>query len=164
MRTLIVYGTKYGSAANAAELLAGELTDGADRIRLSLDDPPSLDDYDAVVIGGSIYMGKVQRSVREYCLENRTLLATRKLGFFLCCGEQNREKRGTYFRACFPPALLDMAFAIEWFGEEFSFEKASISHRIAVRMLKGVKESYSRLRKDAIGNFARTMESDVRSG
>jgi len=161
MRTLIVYDTKYGSAANAAEILAGKLVDGADRIRLSIDDPPPLDDYDAVIIGGSIYMGKVQRSVKEYCQEYAALLATRRLGFFLCCGEQNEEKRGSYFRACFPPTLLDKAVTVEWFGEEFFFEKASLPHKLAVRMLKRVRESYSRLREEAIGHFARAMESDV---
>ncbi len=161
MRTLIVYDTKYGSAANAAELLAGKLIAGADRIRLSIDDPPPLDDYNAVIIGGSIYMGKVQRTVKEYCLDNALLLATKKLGFFLCCGEQNKEKRGGYFRACFPPSLLDRAVAVEWFGDEFNFEKASLPHRLAVRMLKGVRESYSKLREEAIGHFARTMDSDI---
>ena len=59
MRTLIVYGTKYGCTRKCAELLKERLF-GEVCLQNAKSYRGSLKEYDAVFIGGSVYMGKIR--------------------------------------------------------------------------------------------------------
>ncbi len=154
MKNLIVYATKYGSVANAAQLLAGELQGTTDLVRLGHDDVPNLDEYDSVAIGGSIYIGNIQKEVKEFCRDFKAELLEKKLGLFICAGEKNEEKQRDIIRKNFPSELIDHSTATGWFGYEVHFEKASFMDRTVIRLIMRVKESFSDLKKENIAEFA----------
>jgi len=159
MKNLIVYATKYGSVANAAELLAGELHGKTDLVRLGHDDLPALDEYDSVVVGGSIYAGNIQKEVKVFCRDFKAELLGKKLGLFTCAGEKNEEKRLDALRKNFPSELIDRSTATGWFGQEVHLEKASFIDRTAIRLIMHVKESFSDLKKENIAEFATKMNA-----
>lgn len=154
MKNLIVYATKYGSVANAAGLLAGELQGTTDLVRLGHDDLPALDEYDSVLIGGSIYVGNIQKEVKEFFRDFRAELLEKKLGLFICAGEKSKEKRLYAIGKNFPSELIDHSTATGWFGQEVHLEKASFLDRTAIRLIMGVKNSFSDLKKENIAEFA----------
>lgn len=67
MKTLIIYGSNHGCAKKCAELLEENLKGEVDIVDIRKDITLDLNNYDKVVIGGSIYMGKIQKEIEEVC-------------------------------------------------------------------------------------------------
>ena len=157
MKKLIVFATRHGSVRNAVDILkeaAGSDTVVADLQRDSVPDPT---DFDSVMIGGSIYMGKIQKEVMEFCSGFADSLKAKDLGVFICAGEENEEKRSSVLKKNIPSQLLDHARAVGWFGHEVHMEDMGILEKLALRFAKGVKESYSSLNEENIRDFASRM-------
>jgi menaquinone-dependent protoporphyrinogen oxidase len=84
-KILIGYGTTEGQTARISERLAEVIRNQgfearAVDLKRSTDVP--LDDYDAVIIGGSIHMGKHEEPVRDFVQENRPSLERLPSAFF----------------------------------------------------------------------------------
>ena len=116
-----------------------------------------MDEYDSVMIGGSIYIGKIQKEVKEFCRDSKVKLLEKELGLFICAAEKNEEKQKNIIGKNFPLELIDHSTATGWFGQEVHFEKASFMDRIAIRLIMGVKKSYSDLKTENIAEFAAKM-------
>ena len=69
MSTLIAYATKYGFTKICAQELAKKLDENADICDLN-SEKPDLTKYDTVIIGGSIYAGKIRKPVADFCTNN----------------------------------------------------------------------------------------------
>ena len=91
MKIGIFYASKYGTTDAAVEILK----EGLEKASLAVEvheiekyhtDLSALGPYDCILIGGSIYMGKLQKTVKDFCEKNKALLLKNKLGLFLCCG------------------------------------------------------------------------------
>ena len=77
MKTAIVYATKYGCTKECAEILKTYLH-GEVNILSAKADKINLSQYDAVFIGGSVYMGKIQKEITQFCKRNlKQLLHTK---------------------------------------------------------------------------------------
>jgi menaquinone-dependent protoporphyrinogen IX oxidase len=105
-KILIAYGTTEGQTARIADHLR-ELMRGrgleADALNLKLSQAVSVDGYDAVVVGGSIHMGKHQEDVVEFVRKNRADLERLPSAFFsVSPGRQRRpaERRGLRRKLC----------------------------------------------------------------
>jgi len=105
LRTLIAYRTKYGTAAACARILLEKI--GGDTVLADLADVRDVNvrEYDVVLVGGSIYAGKVQRTVVSFCERNRPALLQRRVGIFLCCLYQG-ENALVQLQSAFPDWLL----------------------------------------------------------
>jgi len=153
MRTLIAYATNHGCSAAAAARLAARLGGDAVVVDLRDNDKPDLARFDAVVVGGSIHAGQVQKAVRRFCAANAAALRGKRLGLFLCCmyeGDTARQQ----LEAAFPSELRAHASATGLFGGAFDFERMSFIERAIVKKVAGVSESVSRLDEAAIERFA----------
>ncbi len=134
MKTLIIYGSIYGFAEQCAKDLAAKLGGHADVVNAGTGAPPSLDRYDAVILGGSIYMGQIQKKLKEYMDSHTAQLKTKKLGLFLCSGlPENLEQ---VFSQNFPRELLDRAATREHFGGVLDKSKMSLGHRMITKMME----------------------------
>lgn len=133
MKTLIVYGTTYGYAQDCAHqlkaLLAGDV-EVADAESAAV---IALTSYDQVIVGGSVYMGKVQKSVRHFCVQNQDALLEKRLGLFLCCGLPEDFTRNT--EAAFPEPLRKRALSSECFGGRMDVSKMSFIHRTVAQLM-----------------------------
>lgn len=84
-KILIGYGTSEGQASRIADHLAKVIRSrGFEAESLDLKRSPdiSLDGYDAVIIGGSIHMGKHQEEVADFVREHRADLERLPSAFF----------------------------------------------------------------------------------
>ena len=83
MRVLVTAGSKHGATTEMArmigEVLAGE---GADVDLAEPGEVGSVEEYDAVVIGSAVYMGRWQEPVREFVDRHADALATRQVWLF----------------------------------------------------------------------------------
>ena len=97
---------------------------------------PGLADYDAVIVGGSIYMGRVQAKVSEFCAAHEGELQQKTLGLFLCCGlPQNLEES---LSASFPETLRKHAKSVGCFGGELRTARMKPMHKLIAGMMQKV--------------------------
>ena len=85
MRLLIPYGTTEGQTARISEYVADVIRGHgheADVVDLKGSADPVPDDYDAVIVGASIHMGKHEDYVRDFVKENRDALERLPTAFF----------------------------------------------------------------------------------
>lgn len=102
MKTAIIYGTKHGGTAECVQKMQAGLPDEV--VVYAIKDEPkiNLDDFDTVVIGGSIHVGGIQKEIKSFCKENEEKLLTKKVGLFICSAMQEI----TEFEKNFSPELL----------------------------------------------------------
>jgi menaquinone-dependent protoporphyrinogen oxidase len=158
MKTLIAYATRYGSVTNAVAKLVPLLDGEVETVRLGRDPVPDPEGFDRVLVGGSVYMGRVQPEVERFCKEHRASLLRRRLAFFLCAGDEDEGKRREALSKKVPEDLLEHASSLGWFGSEVHWEEMTWLHRLALRMATGTKESYSDLREENIASFAEALK------
>ncbi len=134
MKILIAYSSKNGTAKECAERLQAALHQlSADLVDLDHQTPQILD-YDIVLLGGSVYFGKLRPALRRYMRENAALLMQKSFGFFLCCGLAHDAD---YYREkLFPPELNNLAFAHIYFGGRLKIEGASRMDRFFLHSMR----------------------------
>lgn len=157
MNTLIVYASNHGTTAKVTERISRLI--GYNRcktVNIREMTPPRLDQFDSVIIGGSIHYGKIQKVIRKYCETNQEELLTKKLGLFICYMEKAQEME-EYLNS-FPASLIQHAHAEGFFGGECKFEKMNFIERFIVKKHLGVQESVSRIDSQSINHFAILMQ------
>ncbi|MCM0650171.1 flavodoxin domain-containing protein [Clostridium swellfunianum] len=156
MNTLIVYSSKYGCTEKCAGLLVKELNDKVDIKNLKNAGDIDISKYDKVIVGGSIYIGRIQKEVTEFCSKNLDKLKAKGIGLFIC-GMQESEAINTELNQNFPSELLNIAAAKGYFGGEFILDKMSFMEKLIVKMVSKVSSDKSNILKDNIHKFAQEM-------
>jgi len=138
MKTLILYASTYGYTQECAATLSRNLAGDVRLVNIGKDPVPSLEEYDTVLIGGSIYMGQIQKKIKEFCISNADSLKSKNLGFFISCSspENFNENLKNYF----PEDLIRSALSIENFGGEFRSDKMKLSHKLIMKMVAKATE------------------------
>jgi menaquinone-dependent protoporphyrinogen oxidase len=160
MNTLILYSSNHGTTADIAERLSKLI--GYNRCRVhNIREmvPPSLEDYDTVIIGGSIHYGRIQKAIKKYCEKNLEELLTKRVGLFICYMEKEKETE-EYLNA-FPAALIQHAHAEGFFGGEFRFDQMNFVEKMIVRKTLGFNESVRRVNSQSINHFAMLMQQSA---
>ncbi|MYL34517.1 flavodoxin [Pontibacillus yanchengensis] len=156
MKTLILYATKYGSAEKVAHRLATKLPGDVQTISIMKDAPPPLTEFDTVILGGSIYMGTIQQQLSNYLNEHVEELLEKRVGLYICAGEQDPEVRSKELVDSFPRSLYEHAIVKEIVGHEYHFDKMNLFEKLMLRM-KGIKKSCSALSDERIDHTAHMM-------
>ena len=83
MSVLVAHASKYGSTQEIAEAIGRELQrHGLESDVLSVSEVEDVQDYNAVVLGSAIYMGRWLGSAREFVTQNAGELAARPTWLF----------------------------------------------------------------------------------
>lgn len=89
-RILTIFGTGEGQTAKVAERIDAKLRargHESTTVNVKETDPDfDVNDFDAVLIGASIHVGRHQKVVRKFVKANRDALATKPNGFFQVSG------------------------------------------------------------------------------
>lgn len=133
MKTLIVYATKFGAVEKAAELINSKLIDKAEVIDLKKNKAPKAEDYDFILIGGSIHMGKIQKSISSYIDKNKDVLMKKRIGLFISCGYH--ENIEDYLHTVLGDKLYKHAEIKADVGYAYYLEKMNAIFR---KMIKGI--------------------------
>lgn len=158
MKNLIIFTTKYGSVEKCANLLKEKLNGETVIVNLKNGTVPVLDDFDNIILGGSVYMGRTQKELMEFAKNNLQKLLEKRIGLFLNCAEK-KERKYEQCKNCFPAELFDKAVAKGFFGDEITWEKCSFFDKMLIRMIRKSKESFSNISQEEIAKFAEQMNS-----
>jgi menaquinone-dependent protoporphyrinogen oxidase len=135
-------------------ILKSMLTGEVKQINIMKENIPSLDDFDHVIIGGSIYVGKIQKKLSKIVDKNLSILLTKRIGLFICAGERKEEVREKELVDSFPNELLEHAICKDIFGYEIHFEKLNFLEKKMVAAVLGHKNSCRELSIEKIKRFA----------
>jgi len=161
MKTVVLYASRHGSAGKCAAKIAGKSAGETTVLNLKNAGPIDLADYDAVIIGGSIRAGRIQKNVKRFCEKNLKALKGKRLGLFLCCMAEG-AKAEEQFAQAFPGELIAAAAAKGLFGGEFDFDKMNWLEKAVIKKISGVTASVSKLKDEAIDSFVRAMSGPGR--
>ena len=165
-KTLIIYASKYGCAQKCAEILSKKIDGPVDLVNIQgnvsdLSTLDALEQYDKVVIGGSIRFGQVQKLIQEFCDQNFEKLKGKRFGLFICCGLLDDASQ--QMQNSFPKELLDLAVTKECFGGELDIDKMSFIDKIIVRIVIKTLEKQGKkmpiVFNDHIQGFTQMMNS-----
>lgn len=158
MSTLIVYASKYGCTERCVELLSKELHGKVDIRNVKKEKDIDFSNYEKIIIGGSIYIGKIQKEVTEFCSKNIEELRKKRIGLFIC-GMQEGDMINTELNENFDPTLIEIADAKEFFGGEFTFDKMTFIEKFIVKKVSKVTSNKSNILEDNIHKFAQAINS-----
>ncbi|MBE6576539.1 MAG: hypothetical protein E7653_00190 [Ruminococcaceae bacterium] len=134
MKVLIVYSTKGGVSRECA-LMIGEQLSGSMQVDIFdvKKGAPSPDGYDVAVIGGSIRMARLNKSMRKYLKEHADALNKINTALFLCCGIT--EDFDDYVKMNFPKNIIP-TLGIHFFGGELKPEKLKGLDKLIVKSMR----------------------------
>lgn len=148
MRTLIVYATKTGTVKNAVGMIAEKLKQKPDIVDLEETKKIEIAGYDFVLLGGSIHMGRVNKTVKRFLAKNRKTLLGARFGFFLASGyPQELEK---YFDAILDADLKAHAEIKTSIGYAYYLENMGPVWRRVVEQMANTSQSIEKYKPDAI--------------
>ncbi|NTV89339.1 MAG: flavodoxin [Clostridiales bacterium] len=156
MSTLIAYSTKHGFTKKCAEALAEKMQENTTLCNLDKD-RVKLDQFDKVIVGGSVYMGKMRKAAAEFCANNLEALKGKKLGLFIC-GMAEGTEADKELENSFPRELLERAAAKEVLGGAFEFEKMGFFERIIIKKISGLEQTQIKLREENLEKLALSMK------
>lgn len=151
MSTLVVYSSKHGCTESCATKLAEYLK--ADIVNLTKENSVSLDKYDTVLIGSSIYAGRIGSALSQFCSSELSSLKTKTIGLFICCGLE--EKALAQMEVAFPRELVNAAKAKGYFG--YSFTNLGFFEKMITKAI-GAPLGKTDIRTEEIESFAKKFK------
>jgi len=109
MSAIIIYATKHGATARAAQKLAEKIGGGARAADVKDAKKIDLKSYDTVVLGSSVYIGRPHKSIRDFMERNLEALKTKKLALFLCCAPPDESALKAEIEGTFPDSLRQIS-------------------------------------------------------
>jgi len=154
MKSLIVYCSSHGTTEKVVGLLSEQLTGEITSVDLNKGETwMDLEDYDAVIIGGSIHAGMIQRRIKRFIQAHHDELLVRELGLFLVCMHEGKVAI-EQFNNAFPLELRKNSVALGLFGGEFLVSKMNFFERQVVKKVDGITTDKSKLDVESILEFA----------
>jgi len=154
MSTIIVYTTNYGTTEKCARIIADKIGGDTQLVRLGSNEVPCLHCAQNIIIGGSIYAGRVQSALKKFIAKNIDVLIQKKVGLFLCAAENNEPHRTQQIENAFDKRLREHAVIIETAGYQIDYDKLSMIHKIITKLVSKQSESQSALDMDALDRIA----------
>lgn len=158
MSILIAYSSKHGCSEKCAVILKEQLHGKVDLINLKEKNDLELNKYNKVILGGSIYVGKIQKEISEFCDKYLDDLKQKKIGLFIC-GMQDDETVQKQLNENFPKELLEIAEVKSYFGGEFIFNKLNFMEKLIVKKVVKIQSDKSNILEDNIFKFAEEINA-----
>jgi len=160
MKTLIVYDSKHGIVRDCAEKLEHKFKEKVTVIKISKKKQwPNIDEFDSIIIGASVHIGKIQKSIKDFCEKNLDKLKHKKVGIFLCSLTEPAEAYH-YIEEQFPEELQQHAIIKSCFGGAVIFEKMNFVERFMMKKITKSSENINNVSEDAIESFVRTFQKE----
>jgi menaquinone-dependent protoporphyrinogen oxidase len=152
MNTLIAYAGRNGTSTQMANRIAAQVGGTAEVLNLKKQTLPSLEEYQQVIIGGSILAGSVPKALKKFMQENTAALLTKKVGLFLCCLVETDVNK--YFQDNFPEPIYSHAIEKRWLGGELIISEHNLIVRKMLKKVIGSSDDIHNLRWDEADTLA----------
>ena len=139
MKILVAYSSKSGTTRECAEKLVSLLPKDLVTLANIETDAPSLDEFDIVIVGGHVRMGKMCKPFRKFIADNEALINKKPHAFFICAGLV--ESTEYYFEKAVPRHLLNSSISNMCFGGD-----------LRVKMQKGLDKIIAKIILSSIKN------------
>lgn len=156
MSAVIIYMSLHGCAEKAAIMLRKMSWKKVDLVNLKKNDPPDIEKYDTVIIGGSIHMGEIQGKIKNFCHGNTKELLNKRLGLYLCHMYEG-DTAIMQFNNAYSETLRNHAVAKGLFGGEFNIENMNICEKTLVKKAAGLDKNVSKINLQAIKGFGKVI-------
>lgn len=160
MKTLIIYSSKYGTTEKCSNVLKDKLEGEVAAINIKKDSIPEIDSFDTIIIGSSVYMGKISKKINEFVVKNLGQLKGKKVALFLCCMAEGADGE-KQINTVYPQELVDNAIDKELLGGEFLFSKMNFFEKFIIKKISksdGEKD-VSKVSEDKINSFAKIINA-----
>jgi len=157
MKTAIIYASKHGCTDKCAHTLANELNNNAALINLDESTDINLDEFNTVIIGGSIHAGSMNKKIKKFTEKSIDLLNQKRTGLFICCMEEEDEKVLEQFQNAYPESLRNKAIAHGFFGGEFNFDKMNFFEKAIIKKIAKKDQNVSKINYNNIKEFAQKI-------
>lgn len=135
MKVLIAYASKTGTTEKCAKILKA-LVDDATLCNLDKE-KPDLSEYNCVIVGGSIRMGKLHKTAAAFIKKNYETLLKKKSAYFICnCFSDQSE---SYLRKNIPEGLMKHALAVSSFGGELNIDNQKGFDKMVTKLVAAKK-------------------------
>ncbi|MBW6477909.1 MAG: flavodoxin domain-containing protein [Bacteroidales bacterium] len=157
MKTAIIYATTHGTTEKVA-LKMKELAGSENTFLFNLKEgsPFDINAFDAIIVGGSVHAGMLQKRVKDFCKEHTLELLQKPLGLFLC--GMNEPEYEAQMEKNFPEILRQHSTAMETLGGEFLFDKMNFFQKLIVKKISGISESMHKINDEKIHEFISGMK------
>lgn len=141
-------------------MISDHLSGEVHLINLKKEAAPDVNPYDQVIIGGSIYAGKINRKVIKFCRDNMDALQKKMVALFICCMEKS-PKREEQFDMAFPEELRSRSITNGMFGGEFNTDKMNFFIKYFVKKMTEKETELPVLDTGAVKMFAEEFKKRV---
>lgn len=152
MKTLIVYGTKHGTVEKCSKVLKDKLHGEVIILNIKKESVPDLNLFDNIIIGGSIYMGQIQKEIKNFSIKNADILNRKRIGLFIC--GMNEENAEAQFNNAFTKELINSAVVKELFGGEAILKNMNFLERFIMKKVAKIDKDVSKILLENINKFA----------
>ena len=150
MKTAIIYQTKHGYAEKCAKSLKEGICCETELFDLGKKgERPDLDQFSMVILGGSVYAGKLQKEILDYWEANKEKLLEKKIALFSCNmtqGEENEKQLSKIF----PEEILAKSFCTLSLGGKFDFSKLNFLEKMIVKKVAKVESDQENVQSENI--------------
>ena len=155
-KTLIIYSSKYGCTADCAMNLKSRLQGDVTVLDVKNSTAnTNYNDYDTVIIGGSVYVGKMAKPLRAFCEKNLNTLVKKRIGIFLCCALPKDSSK--VLGDNIPSTLLKHAVTTKVFGCEARLEKMSFIDKTIIKAVTKGDFSSFKVSSERLDEFAKEI-------
>jgi len=156
MNTAILYTTKHGTAAKCAGILKDKASEDIGIVNLMEKKDFSIEPFDRIILGASVYVGKIQPVMTSFCRNYEELLLKKEIGLFICSGDHGETGRG--YLKLFGESLYNHAISKKLFGDEVYWDRLNFIEKLAMRIIKKSNTSTSNIETGAIDDFVTEMK------
>lgn len=161
MKTAIIFSSKHGTTTKVAEILAEKLgKEDISLYNLKNNKLPSLQNYDSIILGTSIYAGNPIKKTKIFAKKNLEILKTKKLGLFICGMDPGPEKHLEEMKKSYPNALLEHANVKYYLGGEFIFEDMDFLEKFIAKKVSKMQTSISLIHHENIEKFVKEYKGE----
>ena len=154
MKAIIFYATKHGAAEEIAKRIAGQI-ENAVMFDLKQEDLPSINDYDLVIIGSSVYAGSFRKEAKEFLVKNADELGEKKLALF--ASGMSESESSEMFKINVPEKVLQNAVIASVLGGIFDPKKSNFFERLIMKIVTKQSGYYSNITDEKINEFVKTI-------
>lgn len=159
MNTLILYATKTTTTEKCAQKIKTATGNEAIKI-VNIADSKRIDisDYDQIVIGTGLYMGKIHKLIKRFINKNSEMLLSKKLHFYIC-GLGGGEESLPAFNNDVANDLRLHATQIKYLGNEIHYELMNPIYRFVIKQIVKSHDPKIGLLEAELVEFAKQIES-----
>lgn len=148
MKTLLIYYSKQQSTYRCMEHLSSRIQDSI--LTLVSSFKGSVSDYDHIIIGSPIYMGSINKKIKNFIINNEATLLRKNVSIVLCA--MNEDVINETIERNFNDVIRNHA-DIVYAGGSYNLPKLNFLERFIVKKIAHVTESTDAIQFDALDSI-----------